>query len=108
MIGLPLLALNVMNEQINSGKSFVINTNSDVYEYKGEFTLDALYQALDCETIEVVNLKDNLILICDEEALFRTYPVVNTIATNMYREAYGTDEVGIIGKCIICQSSKLS
>ncbi len=108
MIGLPLLALNVMNEQINSGKSFVINTNSDVYEYKGEFTLDALYQALDCETIEVVNLKDNLILICDEEALFRAYPVVNTIATNMYREAYGTDEVGIVGKCIICQSSKLS
>jgi hypothetical protein len=108
MIGLPLLALNVMNEQIKSGKSFVINTNSDVYEYKGEFTLDALYQALDCETIEVVNLKDNLILICDEEALFRTYPVVNTIATNMYREAYNTNEVGIIGKCIICQSSKLS
>ena len=108
MIGLPLLALSVMNEQISSGKSFVINTNSDVYEYKGEFTLDALYQALDCETIEVVNLKDNLILICDEEALFRTYPVVNTIATNMYREAYNTNEVGIIGMCIICQSSKLS
>jgi hypothetical protein len=108
MIGLPLLALNVMNEQINSGKSFVINTNSDVYEYKGEFTLDSLYKALDCETIEVINLKDNLILICDEEALFRTYPVVNTIATNMYRDAYNTNEVGIIGKCIICQSSKLS
>jgi len=108
MIGLPLLALNVMNEQINSGKSFVINTNSDVYEYKGEFTLDSLYKALDCEFIEVVNLKDNLILICDEEALFRTYPVVNTIATSMYRDAYGTNEVGIIGKCIICQSSKLS
>lgn len=108
MIGLPLLALNVMNEQINSGKSFVINTNSDVYEYKGEFTLNGLYQALDCTTIEVVNLKDNLILICDEEALFRAYPVVNMIATNMYREAYGNNEVGIVGKCIICQSSKLS
>ena len=108
MIGLPLLALSVMNEQINSGKSFVINTNSDVYEYKGEFTLDALYQALDCSTIEVVNLKDNLILICDEEALYKAHPVVNMIATNMYREAYGTDEVGIIGGCIICQSSKLS
>jgi hypothetical protein len=108
MIGLPLLALNAMNEQINSGKSFVINTNSDVYEYKGEFTLDSLYQALDCETIEVVNLKDNLILICDEEALYKAYPVVNMIATNMYREAYDTNEVGIIGKCIICQSSKLS
>jgi hypothetical protein len=56
----------------------------------------------------VVNLKDNLILICDEEALYKAYPVVNMIATNMYREAYNTNEVGIIGKCIICQSSKLS
>ena len=108
MIGLPLLAFNVMNEQINSGKSFVINTNSDVYEYKGEFTLDSLYEALDCEMIEVVNLKDDMILICDEEALYKAHPVVNMIATNMYQEAYGTNEVGIIGKCIICQSSKLS
>ena len=108
MIGLPLLALSVMNDQIRAGKSFVIKPNNDVYEYKGEFTLDALYQALDCSTIEVVNLKDNLILICDEEALYKAYPVVNTIATNMYQEAYGTNEVGIIGKSIICQSSKLS
>mgnify|MGYP000152964105 CR=1 FL=1 len=108
MIEIPVLALSVMNAQLRAGKSFVINPNNDVYEYKGEFTLDALYQALDCSTIEVVNLKDNLILICDEEALYNAYPVVNMIATNMYREAYGTDEVGIIGRCIICQSSKLS
>ena len=108
MIGLPLLALSVMNDQIRAGKSFVIKPNNDVYEYKGEFTLDSLYEALDCEMIEVVNLKDDMILICDEEALFRMYPIVNMIATNMYREAYGTDEVGIIGGCIICQSSKLS
>ena len=108
MIGLPLLALSVMNEQINSGKSFVINTNSDVYEYKGEFTLDSLYETLNCEMIEVVNLKNDLILICDEEALFRAYPVLNLIATKMYREASGSDEVGIIGRCIICHSSKLS
>jgi len=108
MIGLPLLALSVMNDQIRAGKSFVINPNNDIYEYKGEFTLDSLYEALDCEMIEVVNLKDDMILICDEEALYKVYPVVNMIATNMYREAYGTDEVGIIGGCIICQSSKLS
>jgi hypothetical protein len=56
----------------------------------------------------VVNLKDDMILICDEEALYKAHPVVNMIATNMYQEAYGTNEVGIIGKCIICQSSKLS
>jgi hypothetical protein len=58
--------------------------------------------------IQVVNIKDNMILICDEEALYKVYPVVNLIATNMYREASGSDEVGIIGRCIICQSSKLS
>jgi hypothetical protein len=108
MIGLSLLALSVMNDQIRAGKSFVIQPNNDIYEYKGEFTLDSLYEALDCEMIEVVNLKDDMILICDEEALYKVYPVVNMIATNMYREASGSNEVGIIGRCIICQSSKLS
>jgi len=108
MIGLPLLALSVMNDQIRAGKSFVIKPNNDIYEFKGEFTLDSLYEVLDCEMIEVVNLKDDMILICDEEALYKAHPVVNMIATNMYQEAYGTNEVGIIGKCIICQSSKLS
>jgi hypothetical protein len=108
MIEIPVLALSVMNDQIRAGKSFVINPNHDVYDYKGEFTLDSLYEALDCDMIEVVNLKDDLILICDEEALYKVNPVVNMIATKMYREAYGTDEVGIIGRCIICQSSKLS
>ena len=108
MIEIPVLALSVMNDQLRAGKSFVIKPNHDVYEYKGEFTLDSLYEALDCEMIEIVNLKDGLILICDEEALYKAYPVVNMIATNMYREAYNTNQVGIIGKCIICQSSKLS
>jgi hypothetical protein len=108
MIEIPVLALSVMNAQLSAGKSFVIKPNNDMYEYKGEFTLDSLYEALDCDMIEVVNLKDDLILICDEEALYKVNPVVNMIATKMYREAYGTDEVGIIGRCIICQSSKLS
>ena len=108
MIGIPVLALSVMKDQLRAGKSFVIKPNNDVYEYKGEFTLDSLYEALDCEMIEVVNLKDDLILICDEEALYTANPVVNMIATNMYREACGSNEVGIIGRCIICQSSKLS
>jgi hypothetical protein len=108
MIEIPVLALSVMNAQLRAGKSFVIKPNNDVYEYKGEFTLDSLYETLDCEMIEVVNLKDDLILICDEEALYKVYPVLNMIATKMYREASGSDEVGIIGGCIICQSSKLS
>lgn len=108
MIGLPLLALSVMNTEMKAGKPFVITVNSDVYEYKGEFTLEALYEALDCQTVEVVNLKDDLIIICDEEALYQPYPIVNLIATKMYQDAYNSKEVGIIGKCIICQSSKLS
>jgi len=108
MFEIPVLALSVMNDQLRAGKSFVIKPNRDVNEYKGEFTLDALYETLNCEMIEVVNLKDDLILICDEEALFTDYPVLNLIATKMYREASGSDEVGIIGRCIICQSSKLS
>ena len=108
MFEIPVLAFSVMNDQLRAGKSFVITPNRDIYEYKGEFTLDALYETLNCEMIEVVNLKDDLILICDEEALYTAYPVTNLIATNIYREACGSNEVGIIGRCISCQSSKLS
>ncbi len=107
-LGLPTMDIDIMLEQVGSGKSFVIKPNGDIDEFKGEFTLEALYETLNCEMIQVVNIKDNMILICDEEALFRMYPIVNMIATNMYREASGSDEVGIIGRCIICQSSKLS
>jgi len=107
-LGLPTMDIDVMLEQVSTGKSFVIKPNGDIDEFKGEFTLDSLYETLNCEMIEVVNLKNDLILICDEEALFRAYPILNLIATNMYREASGSDEVGIIGRCIICQSSKLS
>ena len=108
MLRTPLLALSVMNTEMKAGKPFVVTADNDVYEYKGEFTLDALYEALDCQTIQVVNLKDDLIIICDEEALYRTYPIVNLIPTKMYQDAYNSKEVGIIGKCIICHSSKLS
>ena len=106
-LGLPTMDIDVMLEQVGSGKSFVIKPNGDIDEFKGDFTLNALYETLGCEMIEVVNLKDDLILICDEEALYKVYPVLNLIATNMYREASGSSEVGIIGRCIICQSSKL-
>ena len=107
-LGLPTMDIDVMLEQVSTGKSFVIKPNGDIDEFKGEFTLDSLYETLNCEMIEVVNLKNDLILICDEEALYKVYPVLNLIATKMYREASGSDEVGIIGRCIICQSSKLS
>ncbi len=107
-LGLPTMDIDVMLEKVSTGKSFVIKPNGDIDEFKGEFTLDSLYETLNCEMIEVVNLKDDLILICDEEALYKVYPVLNLIATKMYREASGSDEVGIIGRCIICQSSKLS
>ena len=107
-LGLPTMDIDVMLEQVSTGKSFVIKPNGDIDEFKGEFTLDSLYETLNCEMIEVVNLKNDLILICDEEALYKVYPVLNLIATKMYREASGSDEVGIIGRCIICHSSKLS
>ena len=100
--------MSVMNTELKAGKPFVITADNDVYEYKGEFTLDALYEALDCQTIEVVNLNDDLIIICDEEAMFQPYPILNLIASKMYQDAYNSKEIGIIGKCIICQSSKLS
>lgn len=70
------------------------------------FTLDEVYKLLDVQMIEVVRLKGNLILICDEEGLLHKDPVVNREATRLYQESAGTQSVGIVGNAILCSSKQ--
>ena len=70
------------------------------------FTLDEVYELLEVQMVEVVRLKDGLILICDEEGLFKSNPVINTEATRMYQESAKTQSVGIVGNAILCSSKQ--
>ena len=112
MIGLPVLAMSVMFEQVQSGKGFLIKTNGDVVPFNPTvddngsmvYDLKAVKSACNFDYVEIVRLQDDMILLCDEEGLCKANPVVNIIATKLYQSAYKTNEVGIIGDCVICHT----
>jgi hypothetical protein len=111
MIGLPVLAMSVMFQQVQSGKGFLIKTNGDVIpfypteEHEGSkvYDMDSVRKACDFENFELAYLNDNMMFICDEEGLYRKGNFVNLIATKIYQNAYNDDGVGIVGDCIICR-----
>jgi hypothetical protein len=116
MIGLPVLAMSVMFEQVQSGKGFLIKTNGDVVPFNPTvddngsmvYDLKAVKSACNFDYVEIVRLQDDMILLCDEEGLCKANPVVNIIATKLYQSAYKTNEVGIIGDCVICHTKAVN
>ena len=112
MIGLPFLALSVMTDQVKANKGFIIKTNGDVVPFNPTvddngtmvYDLKAVKSACNFDYVELVRLNDDMILLCDEEGLLKGEPKVNTIATKLYQSAYGTDQVGIVGDCVICNT----
>ncbi|WP_019946736.1 DUF3846 domain-containing protein [Hymenobacter aerophilus] len=72
------------------------------------FRLAELYQLLDCQTIEVVRLSDELILIIDEEGKFRQPAYLNLLATYLWYhhqpQARGQDS--IVGRALLCHDKQ--
>ncbi len=72
------------------------------------FRLAELYQLLDCRTVDVVRLSDELILIIDDESKFRNPAYLNLLATYLWYqyvpEARGTDS--IVGRAILCHDKQ--
>jgi hypothetical protein len=112
MIGLPVLAMSVMFSQIQSGKGFIIRTNGDVVPFNPTvehedykvYEMKSVREACNFDYFEIARLNDDMILICDEEALCKNSPVINTIATKLYQNAYNNDSIGIFGDCVICHT----
>ena len=80
MIGLPVLAMSVMFEQVQSGKGFLIKTNGDVVpfypteEHEGSkvYDMNSVRKACNFKYFEIAYLNDNMMFICDEEGLYAT------------------------------------
>ncbi len=72
------------------------------------FKLAELYQLLDCRTVDVVRLTDELILIIDDEGKFRNPCYLNLLATYLWYqhqpEARGVDS--IVGRAILCHDKQ--
>lgn len=52
---------------------------------KKGFQPDELYNLLECNLVEVVQLHDGRIMICDEESKLVDEPIINAEATRLYR-----------------------
>lgn len=72
------------------------------------FELDELYRLLDCDTVEVVALTEELILIADENSKQRQPAYLNLLATYLWNHhqpaSRGVD--CIVGRALFCHSSQ--
>ena len=72
------------------------------------FKLAELYQLLDCQTVDVIRLSPELILIIDDEGKFRSPAYLNLLATYLWYqhqpEARGQDS--IVGRAILCRDKQ--
>lgn len=66
----------------------------------GELSLEQMYKAIGCTTVELVALPDGTELWCDENGLAVDSPKMNLKATMLYRKHYGP-EVLIVGDVIL-------
>ena len=72
------------------------------------FKLTELYELLDCQTVDVVRLTDELILIIDDESKLRNPCYLNLLATYLWYR-YQPDARGvdcIAGRVILCHDQQ--
>ena len=76
------------------------------------FKLAELYRLLDCQTVDVVRVTEELILIIDDEGKFRNPAYLNLLATYVWHQHQGTlraDARGvgcIVGRAILCHDKQ--
>ena len=72
------------------------------------FQLAELYQLLGCQTVDVMRLSTELILIIDDEGKFRHPACLNLLATYLWYqhqpEARGVDS--IVGRALLCHDKQ--
>lgn len=77
----------------------------------GELSLEQMYAAIGCDTVEHVGIGEGASLWCDENGLAVAMPVLNRKATMLYRSAYedrlgaaDLAELAIVGNAIFSYS----
>jgi len=73
-----------------------------------ELEFKNMYHLIPCSTIEHVGLKKGVDLWFDEEGMFKN-PILNSIATKFYRQAYPhipAEDLGIVGNAILTDNTK--
>lgn len=76
---------------MDKNKSYLIESNGDIHEVtpinpKEGFQLHELYAMLECDIVEIIEIEDGRIMICDENSKLSNSPVINEKATELYRK----------------------
>ena len=76
---------------------------SQIEKAEGEFlSLNDMYQIIDCDLVEFIYLKDNQIMIIDEEGKFKNdLNAINISATEIVRKSYENFNDFIAGHAIL-------
>jgi len=75
-------------------------------ENKTNFNLNELYKLLLCDTIEVIYLNQNEIMIIDENGKLLGKPL-NDTATHIYRKNIKNTRDYIVGHALVCNTKQL-
>lgn len=76
---------------------------SQIEKAEGEFlSLDDMYYIIDCDKVEFIYLKDNQIMIIDEEGKFKQETnAINLSATEVVRKTYENFDDYVAGNAIL-------
>lgn len=76
---------------MDKNKAYLIEENGDIHEVTPMnpelgFKLNELYAMLECDIVEVLELHNGNIMICNEESKLINEPVINQKATELFQE----------------------
>ena len=93
--------------RVNSSTGILIRADGTVTEISPKNGTDfkfegELYDAINCEMIEIVRCDKDHIFICDEEGFYRNGATINRVASRLYQQMHDDCEIGLVGDVVLC------
>ena len=103
--------IEVLDQVVENHKGFNITVDGEITERPfddGEFyNIANIKKEFGWDYFEIVRLPLDIIIIADEEGLLKNSAKINEIASRIYQSAIKHDQVGIVGNCVICHTSRV-
>jgi hypothetical protein len=103
--------LEILDQVVENQKGFNITVDGEITERPfddGEFyNISNIKKDFGWDYFEIVHLPLDIIIIADEEGLLKNNPIINEIASRIYQSAVKDYQVGIVGNCVICHTSRV-
>ena len=103
--------IEILDQVTENHKGYNITVDGEITERPfddGEFyNIQNIKKDMGWDYFEIVPLPLDIIIIADEEGLLKNTATVNSIATRIYQGAYKSNQVGFVGNCVICHTSRV-